>query len=386
MIMEAQFEHAQLPPATADDLARQAFVQSFKLHLAHKVVPGVQTIYEQRIEPAFVKAQGRAPATAQEVGAVMGGEYYYRMWGSLYRTAQELLWRSVLEPISKDAEAMAERAKVAAPVGSLTLDPALEIPRYVSAVDIHCMPGGYQTERFDGDVTAGALYDRGVHIYGMGGLGARSDRMGVLISDWLKQRYPDLAAGERPVRILDLGCSVGHSTLPYAEAFPGAEIHAIDVGAPMLRYAHARAEAMGVPVHFRQMNAEALDYQDGYFDIVVSHILFHETSNRAIRNILKESHRVLRAGGVAAHVDMCFYESLSPFNGFMMMFDGTNNNEPFWETFRRMQPQALMTEAGFAAEACFFPQFSRAYDGQAVFSEGMADAGRGTWQMLGAVK
>jgi SAM-dependent methyltransferase len=386
MIMETQFAHAALPPASADDLARQAFVQSLKLHLARKVVPDIQTVYERRVEPAFIKAHGRPPATPHEVKGVMDDEYQYRLWGSLYRTAQELLWNSVLEPVSRNAEAMAASAHIENPIGSLTLDPALEIPRYVSAVDIHCMPGGYQTERFEGDVTAGALYDRGVHIYGMGGLGARSDRMGQIISRFLATRFPALQAEGRPLRILDLGCSVGHSTLPYAEAFPGAEIHAIDVGAPMLRYAHARAEAMGVPVHFHQMNAEALAFPDDHFDIVVSHILFHETSNRAIRNILKESRRVAKPGGIVIHVEMCFLASLTPFNGFMMLFDGPNNNEPFWETYRKMDPHELMASAGFAPDSTFFQQFSRAYDGQTVFSAGVADAGRGTWQLLGAVK
>jgi len=386
MIMETQFAHAQLPPAGADDLARQAFVQSLKLHLARKVVPEIETIYKNRVEPAFVKAHGRAPATPHEVKAVMDGDYYYRLWGSLYRTAQELLWNSVLEPISRHAPELATRARIEAPLGSLTLDPTLEIPRYVSAVDIHCMPGGYHSESFEGDVTAGALYDRGVHLYGMGGLGPKEDRMGRIISSFLQERFPELATLGRPLRILDLGCTVGHSTLPYATAFPGAEIHAIDVGAPVLRYAHARAEAMGVPVHFRQMNAEALDYPDGYFDLVVSHILFHETSNRAIRNILKESHRVARKGGVVAHVEMCFLASLTPFNGFMMLFDGPNNNEPFWETYRKMDPSELLAEAGFAPEQSFFQQFSRAYDGQTVFAEGVSDAGRGTWQLMGAVK
>ena len=46
----------------------------------------------------------------------------------------------------------------------------------------------------------------------------------------LRQRFPAL----KPRRILDLGCTVGNSTLPYAEAFPGAEIHAVDVSTPLL--------------------------------------------------------------------------------------------------------------------------------------------------------
>lgn len=382
MFMQQQFAHAHLPQNSIDDRARQDFVQSLKLHLARKVVPEIERIYETGEKAAFQRAHGRLPRDHAEVAAIMDGNYYYRLWGALYRSGQEMLWSSVAEPALRQAETLAERAKIAEPIGSLKLNPELEVPRYLTAVDIHCMPGGYHGERFEGDVLSGVLYDRGVHIYGMGGLGPKTDVMGRLVAKYLSDRFPQL----QPKRILDLGCSVGHSTLPYAEMFPGAEIHAIDVGAPMLRYGHARAEAMGVPVHFRQMNAEALDYPDEHFDLVVSHILLHETSNKAIRRILKESRRVARTGGVVAHVDMCFYQDMSPFDGFMMMFDGPNNNEPFWTTFRQMNPAELLSEAGFTPDQQFFEQISRAYDGQVVFGDGTSDAGRGTWQLIGGLK
>ena len=34
----------------------------------------------------------------------------------------------------------------------------------------------------------------------------------------------------------------------------------------MLRYGHARAEAMGATIHFSQQNAECTDFADGSFD------------------------------------------------------------------------------------------------------------------------
>src|SRR5205807_7337786 len=86
------------------------------------------------------------------------------------------------------------------------------------------------------------------------------------------------------------------STLPYVDAYPEAEVHAIDVAAPMLRYAHARAEALGRRVHFSQQNAESTNFRDESFDLIVSHILLHETSAKAVRNIVRECHRLLRKG------------------------------------------------------------------------------------------
>jgi ubiquinone/menaquinone biosynthesis C-methylase UbiE len=67
----------------------------------------------------------------------------------------------------------------------------------------------------------------------------------------------------------------------------------IDVGGPLVRYAHARAAALGHDINFAQMNAEETTFPDGHFDLVVSHILLHETSGKAMPRIFKEAHRVL---------------------------------------------------------------------------------------------
>jgi ubiquinone/menaquinone biosynthesis C-methylase UbiE len=110
---------------------------------------------------------------------------------------------------------------------------------------------------------------------------------------------PDFA----PAEILDLGCGVGHATLAYAAAFPGAVLHGLDCGAAMLRYGHRRAEGLGIPVHFRQGDAEHTPYPDASFDLATSHIVLHETSTRVLPAILKECHRLLRPGGVMLHID-----------------------------------------------------------------------------------
>ncbi|GIR91788.1 MAG: hypothetical protein CM15mP92_2520 [Halieaceae bacterium] len=74
-------------------------------------------------------------------------------------------------------------------LGSLTLDPALTIPSYHTAVDIHCQPGGYHTEYVENDVAQGAIYDRAVYIYAMGQMGLYNADMGDSTVAWLKQSY-----------------------------------------------------------------------------------------------------------------------------------------------------------------------------------------------------
>jgi 16S rRNA G1207 methylase RsmC len=156
----------------------------------------------------------------------------------------------------------------------LELDPTVQVPRYASAVDIHCMPGGYHTELVPDDVSAAANYDSGIFATTGGMLGRYNDGGGQALAQWLKQEFPDF----KPRRILDIGCTVGHNILPLAQAFPECEVIAVDVAAPMLRYAHARARSLGVDnISFRQANGEALDYPDGYFDVITTSMFFHES-------------------------------------------------------------------------------------------------------------
>ncbi len=339
-----QLEHPMLPKATHDERVRQEFVQSLKVYLAKKVSPGNKVIYEKRAKPRFAAEVGRPPRDRHEVRRVMQREPYYQLWSALQRTSQEMMWEAVSSSVERQLADLVEKAKRPGPkLGSLTLDPHLEIPPYHTAVDIHCQPGGYHTERVAEDVAAGAIYDRAVYIYAMGRMGPLNDDMGQSVVLYLKQHHPDL----KPQKILDLGCSVGHSTLPYVDAYPDAEVYAIDVAAPMLRYAHARAEALGRRVHFSQQNAEHTRFAHGSFDLVVSHILLHETSSKALRNILRECYRLLVPGGMMVHAEVPQYEGLDPYDAFILDWDTHNNNEPFWGTLHDMDLAALAAEAGF---------------------------------------
>lgn len=153
-----------------------------------------------------------------------------------------------------------------------------------------------------------------------------------------------------PRRILDIGCGVGHATLPWVEAFPDAEVHGIDVGAALLRYGHARAESLGRAVHFHQMNAERTGFPDGHFDLIVSHIVLHETSTRALPAIFAECHRLLAPGGAMLHVDQPKFDD-DPWATFLQENETHYNNEPFWRAFRRVDQRALAVTAGFADAA-----------------------------------
>jgi len=221
----------------------------------------------------------------------------------------------------------------------------------------------------------------------MGRMGECNSDIGDTTIAYLKEHFPAL----KPTRILDLGCTVGHSTLPYADAYPEAELHAIDVGAPVLRYAHARAESMGKKVHFRQENAEDLScYENESFDLIVSHILVHETSHKAMRNIMRECRRLLKPGGVVIHAETPPYRDLPAYDAFMLDWDTRNNNEPYWGASHEIEPAAIAEETGFdpgkAFEGYQPSAFEAAEAKRARVFQGGDFGGGGVWYVWGAVK
>ncbi|MBM3505840.1 MAG: class I SAM-dependent methyltransferase [Alphaproteobacteria bacterium] len=342
--------HAMMPDTNHDESARMSFVFHFKEHVVKQLTPGNKLVYEKRVLPAFQRQHQRAPKNRHEVRDEMRQDEYWQMFGSLSRLYQELkqdVGEAVafrqMDTLNARARGLRQRARKA----TLELDPTLAIPRYQSSVDIHLMPGGYHSERTTDDVTAGAIYDPGVYMFAMGALGDYNDDMGVSLIRWLRQKRPDF----KPRRILEMGCGVGHSIIPYALAFPDAEIQAIDIGAPVLRYGQARAESMGKAIHFSQQNAEHTKFADESFDLIVSHILFHEISFKAVYNVMKESRRLLRKGGLALHLDVPVRnDQLDPYTAFMRDWSTHYNAEPFWGTLHDMDLYDPAVKAGFARD------------------------------------
>lgn len=352
-----QEAHAALPRANHDEAARQGFVAAMRKRFTTKLWPGNRALYEEQLLPRFVARHGREPASVAEARALLDDTFHFRA-GSLFgRAAQELLWDTVGESIERQLDDLIERAKPRPDAsGSLRLNPDLEIPRYIRQVDIHAMPGNFHTEIRDDDIYAGALYDRGVHVFAYGGLGDRNDGLGRTAVSYVQEAFPDFA----PRRILDLGCGPGFTTLPWKEAFPQAEVHGVDVGAPMVRYAHARAESLGVPVHFSQQDAAHLDFPDGHFDLVVSLLVTHEMPAPHIRAMFRECHRVLAKGGRMIH-DGGYPPLTRPIDAIMSNWFNENANEPFAVGLRRFDNDAEMVAAGFSPDKVFRGQKAAAY-------------------------
>jgi ubiquinone/menaquinone biosynthesis C-methylase UbiE len=341
-------QHAMLPTLEHDERARQAFVKSFRGHLASKVMPGNYKLYEARVEPRFRAETGRSPADQHEIRKAMEQDPYYQFWSAMQRRSQELMWESVIEPTERQVDDLIARSRKLATgkvrgraKGTLRLNPDLRIPRYHTAADIHLQPGGYHTDFTADDVTAGVVYDNAIYLYLNGALGPENNSMGDLLVGFYREQFP----GAKPQRILDMGCAIGNSTLQWGRAFPRAELHGIDVGAPVLRYAHARAESLGVTAHFSQQNAEGTDFEPGSFDLVISHIMLHETSKSAIVNIMRECRRLLKPGGVMLHLEIP--RGKTAVEKFMFNWESYNNNETFAQYMTDLDLKAVAVKGGF---------------------------------------
>lgn len=340
-----QSGHPMLPARTADEASRQEFAKSFKGFIQSDFLPGLTPVYQTRVAKAFEKTHGRAPSDRRDIRSGMVEDIFFQHYASANRVAQELLWESVNSSVDRQLPELIEKARdlSASTSAALVIPEGFEPPRYVTALDIHCMPGGYCSQVCEDDIAVGALYDRGVYLYSMGYTGPNNDDMGRSVVNYLKRHMPDF----KPKRILDMGCTVGHSTLPYKELFPEAEVWGIDVGGPCVRYAHARAAGMGLEVNFAQMNAEETTFPDEHFDLVVSHILLHETSGKAMPRVFNEAFRVLKPGGLMIHADLPPFDLMDPFTQFILDNETWYNNEPFWGAMRDMDQIALAEKAGF---------------------------------------
>jgi SAM-dependent methyltransferase len=343
--------HAMMPQVAHDDVARFNFLANMNRFLSTQLLPGVKTAFDRRAKPAFEKQNGRAPETRREVAQLMRHEVPYQNWSALRRATMEnrqQTGRGVV--LAQLPELIARAQQLSQSADNLRLDHALTVPRYIAAVEQHCMPGGYSSEVLDGDVSAAANYDVGIFATTGGGLGRFGDGGGLAVTEWLQREHPSF----KPKRILDLGAGLGHNTLPLAQAFPDAQVIAIDVAAPMLRYGAARAASLGVHnVRFEQANAECLAYPDQHFDLIMSCMFLHETSFKAIQNIFAECKRLLAADGISIHLEQPQYHNMEAYEAFIRDWDAHNNNEPFWTTMHEMDLVELAQKTGFSRAQCF---------------------------------
>ena len=165
----------------------------------------------------------------------------------------------------------------------------------------------------------------------------------------LRQSYHDIIKKQiniQPQDILDLGCSVGMSTLALEEIYPQAKITGIDLSPYYLAVAKYNTQQNHNNITWKHSTAEATGLPDKSCDIVSSFLMFHELPQKPTKEILKEAKRVLRPGGYLTIMDMNpqseIYAKMPPY--ILTLLKST---EPYLDEYFTLDIEQTIIEAGF---------------------------------------
>ena len=278
------------------------FVLTLRRRWADVLYPALRAQYDDRTAQDAPRDRKRAAPAIRALPS-------YRWFAWMERGSQKMLWRAVSDAVARHGVA---RAAPAGPA-RLELDPALELPDWYTAWDIHVQPGGVWRN------------DAGADVYE---LGAKLVMLGVNDDYTFHRAFVETAVPRRTYRrIVDLGCGFGKSTWPFKKAFPEAEVIGVDLAAPCLALAAEKASAQGLAIRFRQADCAATGLEAGSADLVTSTMLIHEMPRPQLEATLREAARLLAPGGELRFLD--FTWTGDPFRDAAMAEHGLRNNEPF---------------------------------------------------------
>jgi ubiquinone/menaquinone biosynthesis C-methylase UbiE len=309
---------------TLDERASVDFILSLRKRWSDTVYPALT---------GELAATGATPQTPAEAEEPLHRLDTYPWFSHLERVQQKMLWRAAGDAvIARRPELVAELNDVPPNgVGTLVLDPDLELPSWYTDTDIHVQPGSF----FSHDLSA-FVYEFGARI--------------VMLRDNDGYKFHTLfaqtALPERPdaSRVVDVGCGFGKSTRPLALRYPRAEVIGIDLAAPGLRLAHAEAEHLGLAIHYRQGDARSTGLTDGSADVVTGTMVLHEMPSQAIVETISEAARVVKPGGEIHFLE--FMLTGDPVRDATVIEHAERNNEPFFRHLFATDTVAACQAAG----------------------------------------
>ena len=344
---------------THDEAARHAFVGALKGYVNGPLEGLLARRFEEVLEPAYTETHGSAPRDRLEGTEAFAGDHLYQLWGSSVFTSQDLMWETVgatCERLLPEFESRRQSLAQRGTLGSLELEEDFVPPDPIRRVEIHRQPGGYFGLPGDTSLTLGMNYLGTGELYRAAkGLSTGDERvgnpsMGNYLVGALRRRFPETD----PASVLDMGCGAGIQTIAFKQAFPEAEVWGVDISAPFLRFAHVWAEDSGLAIHYRQANANQTGLADGQFDLIVSHILFHETWHDILPGIMAEAHRLLAPGGIFLNGDTPYQPSrLSMTKQVTNHWQVVNNGEPFWTGYADTDIRQALIDGGFDPQHVF---------------------------------
>jgi ubiquinone/menaquinone biosynthesis C-methylase UbiE len=288
--------------ASLDLESQQDFTLGFRLMHSKELRKASSAAFERVLEREGLDLL--TPLTHEDVRRLVDTEPAINIASKAWLANQQVTWKTLRDHFHANADyylSEMEAADKSGP-GSLELSPNLQVPDYARH-EIHIQPGGYV-----GDPFAGHIYHYGTNSFYISVIGHNEQDQ---VHKGTAGRLP-LPEDGKVKRILDMGCGIGQMTVALQERFPDAEVWGIDIGAPMVRYAHMRARRLGVGANFAQRLAQASGFPDNYFDIVTSYIAHHEMPADVTRAVITEAQRVTRPGGVYYPLDFVSGGTRSP--------------------------------------------------------------------------
>lgn len=150
--------------------------------------------------------------------------------------------------------------------------------------------------------------------------------------------------------ILDIGCSVGISTLSLHRYYQQTQAHPVrtvglDLSPYMLAVARTRDadQEIAAWLHAR---AEATGLPEASFDLVTLQFVTHELPHQATQDIFREAFRLVRPGGAIALVDnnpkSPVIQNLPP-----VLFTLMKSTEPWSDEYYTFDLEAALADVGF---------------------------------------
>jgi len=207
-----------------------------------------------------------------------------------------------------------------------------DLPAYYSR-NFHYQTDGYLSRK------SAELYEHQVELLFRGG----ADAMRRMILLPLQRQFENHDG--RGLRFLELGSGTGSATQSVARCFPEAKITCLDLSHPYTKHARRQLDAFE-RVDCVQGDAASLEFGEAQFDAVYSVFLFHELPMPVREQVLAETLRVLRPGGLISLVDS-LQTGDDPELDWALEFFPREFHEPYYANYSANPMESLMTDAGF---------------------------------------
>jgi SAM-dependent methyltransferase len=274
--------------------------------------------------------------------AVAERHFSYQMERLYQRyVAEEIYIRGI--PAIEQRRAQAEAFMTLPPgprLGSLELDPDLEMPTYYKGVEWHLMPGGWDSYDIMSPMMASGTAPL---VFKRGGWAA------VEVGDDNFQQRLDVARQFRTKfrNIYEPGSGGSHTLCMIHRVHPDAGLHGSDLSAYLLTAGHISAERLGIPVHLKQRDSRNTREPGDHYEAVITYALQHEMTVQCGIDTFREMYRIMKPGGEIVVCDVPPFHAVSPFQSVILDWDTKNRGEPFFSSTREIEWADVMRDIGF---------------------------------------